>query len=82
MVGTPRPEQPLGRGSALPRLAQSWSSAALAARSVLPSNMPGAEVGAAQHLHQGLVIAQLVKLPAMQETLVRFLGQENLLEKG
>ena len=28
------------------------------------------------------LIAQLVKLPAMQETLVRFLGQENLLEKG
>ena len=29
------------------------------------------------------LIAQLVKnLPAMQETLVRFLGQEDLLEKG
>ena len=29
------------------------------------------------------VIAQLVKnLSAMQETLVRFLGQENLLQKG
>ena len=29
------------------------------------------------------MIAQLVKnLPAMQETLVRFLGQEDLLEKG
>ena len=28
-------------------------------------------------------IAQLVKnLPAMQETLVQFLGQEDLLEKG
>ena len=29
------------------------------------------------------LMAQLVKnLPAMQETLVRFLGQEDLLEKG
>ena len=29
------------------------------------------------------LVAQLVKnLPAMQETLVRFLGQEDLLEKG
>ena len=29
------------------------------------------------------MIAQLVKnLPVMQETLVRFLGQEDLLEKG
>ena len=29
------------------------------------------------------LVAQLVKnLPAMQETLVRFLGQENPLEKG
>ena len=29
------------------------------------------------------VIAQLVKnLPTMQETLVRFLGQEDMLEKG
>ena len=29
------------------------------------------------------LIAQLVKnLPAMQETLVQFLGQEDLLEKG
>ena len=29
------------------------------------------------------LVAQLVKnLPAMQETLVRFLGRENLLEKG
>ena len=29
------------------------------------------------------LIAQLVKYaPAMQETLVRFLGQEDLLEKG
>ena len=29
------------------------------------------------------LIAQLIKnLPAMQETLVRFLGQEDLLEKG
>ena len=38
------------------------------------------------HLIDGLprsLIAQLVKnLPAMQETLVRFLGQEDLLEKG
>ena len=29
------------------------------------------------------LVAQLVKnLPAMQKTLVRFLGQEDLLEKG
>ena len=29
------------------------------------------------------LVAQLVKnLPAMQETLVQFLGQEDLLEKG
>ena len=38
------------------------------------------------HLIDGLprsLVAQLVKnLPAMQETLVRFLGQEDLLEKG
>ena len=32
---------------------------------------------------QATLIAQLVKnLPAMQETLVRFLGQEDPLEKG
>ena len=32
---------------------------------------------------QDSLIAQLVKnLPAMQETPVRFLGQEDLLEKG
>jgi len=31
----------------------------------------------------GSLVAQLVKnLPAMQETLVRFLGLEDLLEKG
>ena len=31
----------------------------------------------------GFLIAQLVKnLPAVQETLVRFLGQEDPLEKG
>ena len=31
----------------------------------------------------GFLIAQLVKkLPAMQETLVQFLGQKDLLEKG
>ena len=36
------------------------------------------------HFHLGAsLIAQLVKnLPAMQETLVRFLGQEDSLEKG
>ena len=28
------------------------------------------------------LVAQLVNLPAMQETLVQFLGWENLLEKG
>ena len=34
-------------------------------------------------LFEASLIAQLVKdLPAMQETLVRFLGQENPLEKG
>ena len=34
------------------------------------------------HSHTSLV-AQLVKnLPPMQETLVQFLGQEDLLEKG
>ena len=34
-------------------------------------------------LHQASLVAQLVKnLPAMQETLVRFLGQEDLLKKG
>ena len=33
--------------------------------------------------HRASVIAQLVKnLPAMQETPVQFLGQEDLLEKG
>ena len=32
---------------------------------------------------QASLIAQLTKnLPAMQETLVQFLGQEDLLEKG
>ena len=32
---------------------------------------------------QASLIAQLVKnLPAMQETLVQFLGQEDLLKKG
>ena len=34
-------------------------------------------------IHWASLMAQLVKnLPAMQETLVRFLGQEDLLEKG
>ena len=34
-------------------------------------------------LHQGFPVAQLVKnLPAMQETLVQFLGRKDLLEKG
>ena len=35
------------------------------------------------HIHRSSLIAQLVKnLPAMQETLVQFLGQEDPLEKG
>ena len=35
------------------------------------------------NITQGSLIAQLVKNPpAMQETPVRFLGQEDLLEKG
>ena len=34
-------------------------------------------------IYRGSLIAQLVKnLPAMQETSVRFLGQEDSLEKG
>ena len=34
------------------------------------------------HIYSGVVIAQSIKnLPAMQETRVRFLGQEDLLEK-
>ena len=34
-------------------------------------------------IHWASLMAQLVKnLPAMQETLVRFLGQEDLLEKA
>ena len=34
-------------------------------------------------LHCASLVAQLVKnLPAMQETLVQFLGWEDLLEKG
>ena len=36
-----------------------------------------------QSTSEAFMIAQLVKNPpAMQETLVRFLGQEDLLEKG
>ena len=35
------------------------------------------------HIHRAFLVAQLVKnLLAVQETLVQFLGQENLLEKG
>ena len=35
------------------------------------------------HLYQASLITQLVKtLPAVQETLVQFLGQEDPLEKG
>ena len=35
------------------------------------------------HVYQGSLIAQLIKnLPAMQETLVQFLAQEDPLEKG
>ena len=34
-------------------------------------------------MHNASLVAQLVKnLPAMQEALVQFLGQEDLLEKG
>ena len=34
-------------------------------------------------MHNASLVAQLVKnLPAMQEALVQFLGQEDLVEKG
>ena len=41
------------------------------------------ELGLGRTLTRASLIAQLVKNPpAMQETLVRFLGQEDPLEKG
>ena len=41
------------------------------------------ELGLGRSLNRASLIAQLVKnTPAMQETLVRFLGQEDPLEKG
>ena len=43
----------------------------------------GLSLGSRQHFQGASLIAQLVKnRPAMQETLVRSLGQEGLLEKG
>ena len=54
-----------------------------------PSSVPGLERSAGEGLGYPLqysrasLVAQLVKnLPAMQETWVRSLGWENLLEKG
>ena len=42
-----------------------------------------AEINRVQANLGASLVAQLVKnLPAMQETLVQFLGQEDLLEKG
>ena len=42
-----------------------------------------AEISRVQANLGASLVAQLVKnLPAMQETLVQFLGQEDLLEKG
>ena len=44
-----------------------------------------AELGFKQHEPKGVasLVAQMVKnLPAMQETLVQFLGQQDSLEKG
>ena len=39
--------------------------------------------GLPSKIYEGFLIAQLVKnLPAMQETQVRFLGQEDPMEKG
>ena len=48
---------------------------------VLGTGLPGLGT---EHLYiRASLVAQLVKnLPAMQETLVRFLGWENLLKKG
>ena len=54
-----------------------------------PSSIPGSGRSAAEGIGYPLqyswafLVAQLVRnLPVMQETLVQFLGQENLLEKG
>ena len=45
--------------------------------------VPGEGIGYLLHYSWSSLVAQLVKnLPAMQETLVRFLGWENPLEKG
>ena len=44
---------------------------------------PGRGIGYLLQYSWASLVAQLVKnLPAMQETLVRFLGQEDLLKKG
>ena len=44
---------------------------------------PGEGIGYPLQYSWASLVAQTVKnLPAMQETLVRFLGQEDLLEKG
>ena len=44
---------------------------------------PGEGIGYSLHYSWASLVAQLVKnLPAMQETPVRFLGQEDSLEKG
>ena len=43
----------------------------------------GEGIGYSLQYSQASLVAQLVKnLPAMQEILIRFLGRENLLEKG
>ena len=44
---------------------------------------PGEGIGYPLQYSWASLVAQLIKnLPAMQETLVRFLGREDLLEKG
>ena len=44
---------------------------------------PGEGIGYPLQYSWGSLVAQMVKNPpAMQETLVQFLGQEHLLEKG
>ena len=54
-----------------------------------PGSIPGSGRSAGEGISYAIqylgasLVAQLVKnLPAMQETLVRFLGREDLLEKG
>ena len=50
---------------------------------MLYRNFPLAICFTYNSVHMASLIAQLVKnLPAIQETLVRFPGRENLLEKG